>query len=410
MRRRRNRALAELGLRPSRLSAADLVREAALSVLRHPGRSIVTVIGTILGVAAFVASSGLTATLGQQVSTSFDVRRATEVLVQPQDSGLPSTEWLAASRTRRLQRLNGVVNAGRRVLVGEQPFNRLLDNAGPPVMGEVIGADPGALRAMGPTLVLGRTFDEYHQDQQSPVVLLSTSLARKLSIARVGVAVFIRGRAYVVMGIYSDVARRSEAVGAAIVPYSVGGQADFRLDNAGTKNDVLIETSPGAAQLIARQAVLVLSPDSPARLRSIAPPDPRTLRQEVESNLTRSTLLLSVVSLLVGTISIGNAASAGIAARAGEIGLRRAIGGRGKHIFAQLVTESAVLGGVGGAIGAGLGIVGVSIAAVANGWAPVVDVRVSLLACAASACSGMLAGSLPAVRAARIPPVQALQR
>jgi putative ABC transport system permease protein len=84
--------------------------------------------------------------------------------------------------------------------------------------------------------------------------------------------------------------------------------------------------------------------------------------------------------------------------------------GRARHIFLQLVTETALLGALGGAAGARLGVLTVSVIALADTWTPVIDLRSALQACAASTAADLLAGLIPAARAVRIPPVQALQR
>ncbi|WP_433298163.1 ABC transporter permease [Actinoplanes sp. CA-030573] len=398
-----------LRLRTARLRWDDLVWEAALSVLRNPGRSLATVIGTVVGAAAFVASLGLGTTLDHQVSSSFDVRRATEVLVQPESDGTAPT-WLTTEALDRLTRLHGVVAAGRRVQLSEHTIRRTVDFSDDGAAVPIIGADPAAVRVMAPDLTVGRTYDDFQERNATPVVLLSEPIARRLHIGRTGVAVFLGGRAYTVMGIYHDVGRRPEAMTGVIVPYSVATTLPGA-ETAGTAHpDVLIETSPGAAQLIGRQAPLALRPEAPTELRAIAPPDPATLRQEIESNVTRSTALLSAAALLIGTISIGNAATAGIAARTQEIGLRRAVGAGGKHIFLQLILETAALGALGGTVGVGLGILTTCVVSLANAWTPVIGLSSAFAACGVSALAGLLAGLIPATRAARIPPVRALQR
>ncbi|MCU7724312.1 ABC transporter permease [Actinoplanes sp. KI2] len=401
---KRNRT-GHLQLRIPRLKWSDLIVEASLSVVRNPGRSLATVIGTVLGAAAFVASLGLGTTLNHQVSSAFDVRRATEVRVEPDNDRTPDT-WLDTTALARLSRLNGVVAAGRRVTLGEQPIRRTITLDPSDTSVAVIGADPAAVRVMAPTLTLGRVYDDFQERNAVPVVLLSEPIAKKLNISRTDVAIFVDGRPYTVMGIYRDVARRPEAMAAMVMPYSVAANhADTT-----AKRDVLIETAPGAAQLIGSQAPLALRPEAPTELRAIAPPDPRTLRTDVESSVTDSTVIISVAALLIGTISIGNAATAGIAARTPEIGLRRAVGGRRRHIFLQLVLETAALGGFGGAAGVLLGILATCVVSLAKGWTPVLSISSAVGACAISTIAGLLAGLIPATRAARIPPVQALQR
>lgn len=408
VRRRERRPWRRLGIRLPRLRGTDLARESALSVLRHPGRSLVTVIGTILGAAAYVSTLGLGATMSGQVSSAFDARRATEVLVQPEDPALDPS-W-ATGAPQRLERLNGVVRAGRRITTGELPVRRTIDTSEQGALVPVIGADANALRVIAPSLTHGRLFDDFQDSHRAPVVLLSTPVAGELGVSRIGIAVFIDGRPFTVMGIYHNVARRDEAMAAVIVPYF----AAEVLAGSGTSGppalDVLIETWPGAAQTIGRQAALAIRPEAPEDLRAIAPPDPRTLRREIEGDLTRSTMFLSLVALVIGTVSIGNAATAAIATRAPEIGLRRAVGARRHHIFLQLVAETSTLGALGGTTGALLGVLTVSTVSLVNGWVPTIDLRSTLVASAASTAAGLLAGLLPASRAVRIAPVQALQR
>jgi putative ABC transport system permease protein len=406
--RRRQRPWCELGIALPRLRTLDLVREAGLSVLRHPGRSVVTVIGTILGAAAYVSTLGLGATMNGQVSSAFDARRATEVIVQPEDAGLDPA-WTDGG-PERLRRLNGVVHAGRRITTSEQQLRRTIDTSEPGVPVPVIGTDADALRVIDPSLTDGRLFDQFQDSHHTPVVLLSSPVASELGVNRIGTAVFINGRPFTVMGIYDNVSRRDEAMAAVIVPYTVGESVAADAGGTPPTRDILIETRPGAAQMIGGQAALAVRPEAPEDVRAIAPPDPRTLRHEIEGDLTRSTMILSLVALVIGTVSIGNAATAAIAARVSEIGLRRAVGARPRHVFLQLVTETSILGALGGATGVLLGVLTVSTVALVNAWTPAIDLRSTLVACGATTAAGLLAGLIPASRAVRIAPVQALQR
>ncbi|MEV0895815.1 ABC transporter permease [Actinoplanes sp. NPDC049802] len=398
-------ARALLGIEPPRFRLRDTVRESSLSMWRHPGRSLLTAVGTVLGAAAFVATLGISSTMGQLVSESFDVRRATEVRVVATDADGPAG-WQSPERLRALRDLNGVTAAGRRLVVGETPVRRTM--GGEPESVKILGADGGALAAMEPRVVSGRLYDDFHERRASPVALLPLPLAERLDITRTGVAVFIGDRAYTVIGIFDDVARRPEALLSVVIPTSLA--TEMVGEGGEGEQDVLIATVPGAAQLIGRQAPLALWPEEPSAVRSIAPPDPRTLRREVEGNVTRSSLWVSLIALIIGGISIANAAVAGIGARVPEIGLRRAIGGRPAHIFLQLLSETTVLGAVGGLVGVMLGACVTSLTALFNGWTPVLDWRAALLAAAGSAACGLLAGLWPAARAMRITPVAALQR
>ena len=394
-----------LGVRRASFSVRDWLRESTASIARNAGRSLVTGIGTILGVAAFVATLGLSTTIGRQVSDTFDLRRATEVRVSPvnddQDPAWQSPEHLAV-----LRGLNGVDAAGRRLILGQRPMKTSLNGTARST--ELVGADPGALAVIGPHILLGRTFDDFHESRALAVTMLPSSIATTLGITRVGVAVFIQDRAFTVIGIFDDVARRPETLLAALIPAST---AETLIDPAAQpQRDVVVATRPGAAQTIGAQAPYALHPEEVAVLHVVAPPDPKTLRQEVEGNVQASSLILSAVALVVGGISIANSATAAIAARTPEIGLRRAIGARPVHIFAQLVGETTAIGVMGGIVGVVLGTAALAIISLINGWVPVLSVRDAGVATVASAAFGLIAGLFPAARAMRIQPVMALQR
>ncbi|WP_444949268.1 ABC transporter permease [Micromonospora ureilytica] len=396
-----------LGISQSRVRPFDLVREAALGIGNSPGRSLLTALGTILGAAAFVCTLGLTSTMNNQVSNSFDLRRATEVLVQP-ENGQTSPDWQRPEQLERLRSLNGVEVAGCRILLPERGVRRAFQPEGTGVGVRIAGVDPGALGVVEPELQTGRVYDQFHESGGARVVLLPGSIATRLGSPRIGSAVLIDERAFTLIGVFNDVQRRPELLLSAVIPFSTAERMATANDEP--ERDVLVKTSAGAAQLIGRQAPLSLAPTKPDSLRSIAPPDPKALRREVESNTRRVAMVLSVTALVLGTISIGNAATSSVSTRTHEIGLRRAIGGRPRHIFLQLVGETTAIGALGGLMGVALGVAVTSAACLSLGWTPVLDLRMALVASATSALSGAFAGLLPAVRATRISPVNALQR
>lgn len=162
--------------------------------------------------------------------------------------------------------------------------------------------------------------------------------------------------------------------------------------------------------MVAQAAAATLHPEDPAALVPSSPLDASNFRRGVEAPVARLSLGVVLICLMLGTVSIASAATASVYARTGEIGLRCVLGARPRHIFAQLMTETLVLGAAGGLAGSALGLTAVIATCTWNGWMPVIDVDFVLAALAAGAGSGPVAGLLPARRAMRLQPVDALRR
>jgi macrolide transport system ATP-binding/permease protein len=133
------------------------------------------------------------------------------------------------------------------------------------------------------------------------------------------------------------------------------------------------------------------------------------LRDEVQSDVNVMFLLLGGLSLVVGAIGIANITLVSVMERTAEIGLRRAIGATRRHIAVQFLFESGLMGVIGGILGASLGVIVVVAVSAHQGWVPVLDPAAPFLAPLVGFAIGLLSGTYPAVRAARLEPVEAFR-
>jgi putative ABC transport system permease protein len=135
------------------------------------------------------------------------------------------------------------------------------------------------------------------------------------------------------------------------------------------------------------------------------------LEARAESSRIMSVLLASVagVSLIVGGIGIMNIMLVSVTERTGEIGLRMALGARGRDVMAQFVIEAVSLSIIGGLIGIAIGIAGSELMARFGEWPMLIETEAILMAVAFSAAVGIFFGYYPARKAASLDPIIALR-
>lgn len=397
------------------MSWRDLTSEAVAGLASRPGRTLLTVLGTVLGIAALVATVGIAQTAGNRIVGSFSELEATSVTVS-NDTGYwggntPKTP-IPRDAEDRLNRLNGVNAAGSlgQVAVGDSLLSAVkLDD--PTGLNEfqidVRAASPGLLDAVKGSLRMGRWFDAGHEARADDVVVLGPAAAQRLNIHRVDQqpVIFIGDKPFVVMGVILEVQRQPQLLDSVIMPEATAAK-HFGYQSADL---VQIDVAIGAADLIGKQAPVALNPDDPSTFRTRVPPSPDSLRNQVEGDVNSLFLILGGVSLLVGAIGIANVTLVSVLERVGEIGLRRAMGARRRHIASQFLLESTAMGLVGGIIGATIGVLVIVSLAASKQWTPVLSPLIPVGAPLLGALTGLIAGVYPSLRAASLEPVDALR-
>lgn len=403
--------------RGDRFGVRDLLVESVSGIGGRPGRLVLTVLGTVLGIASVVVTIGLAQTAAGQISRRFDAVAATQAVAAPATSTTADGSTRAAGTLpwdgpQRALRLAGVEAAG---LVGEPATDGLAvttvpvnDPSQPPTTAPaVLAASPGLLDAVGGRVVTGRFFDAGHDERADRVAVLGARAADRLGVSRVDrqPAVFIGERPYAVIGIVDDVRRRPDLLDAVILPI---GTARADLDLA-SPDELHLRLAVGAGPLVAEQLPIALAPTSPESIRVGAPPAGSAVRRDVQADVDAIFLALGGVALLVGAVGIANITLLSVRERVAEIGLRRALGARRRDIGAQFMLESVVVGLLGGLLGAALGEAVIVATSAAQHWTPLLDLRVLVVAALGGGLVGLLAGVYPALRAASVEPIAALR-
>ena len=403
--------------RSDRFGSTDLLTEATADIGARPGRLVMTVLGTVLGIGALVATVGFAHTAAGQIARQFTAVSATQLVVSPATEKNTNGTEIATGRlpwdaVERVGQLVGIESATllAEVTLADPTISAVPVNdpsapitAPPPLY----AASAGLLDTIGGSIVTGRAFDDGHDRRGDRVALLGARAANRLGINRIDSqpSIFISGRPYAVIGIFRDVQRNGDLLDAVIIPTTTA-RTDLRLTAPG---ELLARIAVGAGPQLRGQVPLALAPDALETLEVGAPGGVSNLSRTVQADVNVVFLVLAVIVLLAGGLGIVNVTMLSVTERTGEIGLRRALGATQRNIAAQFMLESIIIGLLGGLIGASCGVLAVVGVSIAQGWIPVLDPLTAIGGVALGAVVGLAAGSIPARRASRIEPVAALR-
>ncbi|MBL8965814.1 MAG: ABC transporter permease [Spirochaetaceae bacterium] len=374
-------------------------------------RAALSLVGVVIGVASVVAVTALSE------SGAADVRRQFEAF------GLDAVQVFSNGNAGAAVRLDEALAdeilrafpETKAVLPKATLPGSLSSAAGSPA-GSVVAVDSRYFAAMDARVALGAAFSPSDEYRARPVVVLGAGLARELfpEGSPIGKTVSFSGDKLAatlqVVGVLE--AKESRFMDdwdrGAFLPFRTAALRYF----GGLEPQVLSVVARDRRRVVAlgedlRRFFLDRSGDPEAFWIS----SPKEWAEENEKMIRSLSLLLggvAAISLLVGGIGIMNIMLVSVTERKREIGVRKALGATRRHIRAQFMVEAAVLTLSGGVLGLALGMLAALLAVKGFGWAFVASPGTALLAMGVSAAVGLFSGIYPAVRAARLDPVEAL--
>ncbi len=241
-----------------------------------------------------------------------------------------------------------------------------------------------------------------------PVAVLGAAAAQRLGVDRVypGERIWLGGMWFYLAGILAPAALAPEIDESVLVGFAA---AKHYLGFDGHPTTIYVRTV--TSQTAAVQSVLgaTANPESPDQVDVSQPSAALTARAEAQSALNSLFLGLGAVSLLVGAVGVGNIMLIGVLERRSEIGLRRSLGATKRQIRSQFLSEAILLALLGGAVGVAAGAISTAIYASTKHWTIVIPTTAWAGGMVAALVIGAVAGLLPAIRAARMSPTEALR-
>ena len=244
---------------------------------------------------------------------------------------------------------------------------------------------------------------------REPVAVLGAAAAQRLGFDRVwpGMRIWVGGMWFYVEGILNPAVLAPEIDSSVLIGFPA---ARHYLGFDGHPSQIYVRTqnTPAAVSTVDSLLAAQADPENPGQVSVSQPSDALTAQADAAGAFDTLFLGLGAVALLVGAVGVANIMVISVLERRQEIGLRRALGATKGQIMIQFLAEAIMLALAGGGGGVILGVISTAIYAHVKGWAVVIPPEAWAGGLAAALLIGALAGLLPAIRAARLSPTQAL--
>jgi putative ABC transport system permease protein len=391
---------------PRRMTPADVARVASVGLRTRKLRASLSALGIAIGVAAIVAVLGLSSSAEAGLRAKIAALGTNLLTVTNGQTLFGQTAELPKAAPAMIARISGVtgvqdtgtvtnVNAYRSPLIPAIQTNALAVQA----------ASLGLPHALGTSIAAGSYLNA--ATAAEPVAVLGAAAAQDLGINRItgGERIWVGGQWFYLTGILRPAVLASGIDTSVLVGYPA---AERYLHFDGHPSTIYVRAATSAVTRVDNLLAATANPENPSQVTVGLPSAALTAQLDANSAFNSLFFGLGAVALLVGAVGVANIMVISVLERRSEIGLRRALGATKGHIRAQFLAESILLTLTGGLAGVLAGAAATAIYAHAKHQQAVIPAPAWAGGIAAAILIGALAGLLPALRAARMSPTQAL--
>jgi len=393
-------------LAPKKLGPGDLARVASIGVRTRRLRAGLSALGIAIGVAAIVAVLGLSSSSQAGLLAEID-RLGTNLLTVTNGQTLfGQTAELPLVAPGMIGRIGPVTQVADTGSTSANVYRSPLINPVNTNALQVQAATPNLPGVVGATVARGSYLNAATGTE--PVCVLGAQAAQLLGIDRVypGLRVWLGGMWFYVTGILTSATLAPEIDSSVLVGFPA---AERYLGLDGHPTTIYVRTVTSETQAVYDVLAASANPEAPNEVEVSQPSAALSARAAAQGALNGLFLGLGAVSLLVGAVGVANIMIISVLERRSEIGLRRALGATKGHIRTQFLAEAILLALIGGAVGVTFGALATAVYAHTKHWQTVVPTLAWAGGLASAFAIGAVAGLLPAIRAARLSPTDALR-
>jgi len=391
----------------ARLRPSDLAALASIGLVTRKLRAALSALGIAIGVAAIVAVLGLAASATAALLTEISQLGTNLLTVTNGQTFTGATAELPVEAPGMIRRLPGVAAVQDTGTINATAYRTPYIPASNTNALSVDATTLGLPAAAGTSVAQGRFLNA--ATAREPVAVLGASAAQRLGIDRVwpGMRIWVGSQWFYVTGILSPAVLAPEIDSSVLVGFPA---AEKYLHFDGHPSEIYVRTAgtPTATTAVDNLLGAQANPENPSQVDVSQPSAALTAQADAQGALDTLFLGLGAVALLVGAIGMANIMVISVLERRSEIGLRRALGATRSQIRAQFLAEAILLSLAGGTAGIILGSAATAIYARSHGEAVVIPTDAWAGGLAAAVLIGAVAGLLPAIRAARLSPTEAL--
>ena len=389
----------------------DLLRVALTGLFARKVRTLLLLLGPMIGVAAIIAAVGLTDSAKGDLKEKVNklgtnlIEVAASSTFGGGDATLPED---AIARAETVISVSSVAQVRELANIVVTPYDEAREKfEAVPI--PVVASDIRLPSVLEVQLISGRWLNDFDAQEISRSAVIGIGLARQFNYLPGEVrTIELDGIPYGVIGVLSEVELEPSFDNAVFISFTSAG-ADFVDTDDVFANKLYVRSVEGSEQITADALRVAINLGGPDEVTTDIKSEALELAAQSDQQIKLIVVSMGILASIVGGVGIANVMSISVIQRSAEIGIRRALGHTRSIIASQFLLEALFIGLLGGIFGVLLGIISIFTGATIAGWVFVLAPWLPPAGIALAMVISVIAGLYPSVRAAKLEPLETLR-